>query len=258
MPEMTSGYYETYWTAEGYNPTGSMPTSLRRLFEQHVRTGDRCLDVGCGDGGTSGVWLQAHAANYVGVNISRNAIRLARERGLDAREIEDADRLPFDADAFDLAVCIEVFEHLFAPQAAAAEILRVLSAGGLLIATVPSIAFWRRRVDLLFGRWNAGGDDLGAAKPWRSPHIRFFTSRQLGAMLRDVGFDEVAVRGTTDAPLLAHVPVLNRLSRGEASAFYRFLAERSPSLAAPGLLALARKENGMSISGNASGTANVF
>jgi hypothetical protein len=47
------------------------------------------------------------------------------------------------------------------PTITVAEIHRVLRPGGLLIATVPNIGFWRRRVDR-FGRWNAGGDDLGA------------------------------------------------------------------------------------------------
>jgi SAM-dependent methyltransferase len=237
----TSDYYETYWSAAGYNPRGSTPTSLRRIFEQYVCPTDRCLDVGCGDGGTSGIWLNAHSASYVGVDISRNAIRLARESGLDAREIDGADRLPFDSSDFDVVVCIEVFEHLFAPQAAAEEILRVLRIGGLFIATVPNIAFWRRRVDLAFGRWNAGGDDLGAEKPWRSPHVRFFTARKLHAMLRDAGFVGVVVRGTTDAPFLAHVPLANRLSHGEASDLHRSLAERFPGIASPSLLALATK-----------------
>ncbi len=239
---MSSAYYERYWTEEGYNPRrGSTPPSLRRLFARYVDRGARCLDVGCGDGGTAGVWLQAHGASYLGVDISQNAVELARGRGLDARTIDDAGHLPFEPAEFDVAVCIEVFEHLFTPNAAAAEIHRVLRAGGLLIATVPNMAFWRRRVDLVFGRWNAGGDDLDSTRPWRSPHIRFFTPRHLEAMLREVGFSEVSVRGTTDAPFLAHVPVVNRISRGRPTGMYLSLVERSPGLMSPGLLALARK-----------------
>jgi SAM-dependent methyltransferase len=235
-----SAYYENYWTPEGYNPRrDTTPPSLRRVFARHVDRDARCLDVGCGDGGTAGVWLKGHGAAYVGVDVAQRAVDLARDRGLDARKIEDAGALPFASAEFDVAVCIEVLEHLFAPDSAAAEIRRVLRTGGLLIATVPNMAFWRRRVDLLFGRWNPGGDDLDAARPWRSPHVRFFTRRHLGALLREAGFSKVAVSGITDAPFLAHVPVVNRMSRGTPTRAYLSVVERAPRFVSPGLLALA-------------------
>jgi hypothetical protein len=92
-----------------------------------------------------------------------------------------------------------------------------------------------------------------AAMPWRPPHIRFFTPQKLATMVREAGFAYLTVRGTTDAPLLAPVPVLNRLSRGEASDLYRFLVDQSTSLVAPGLLALARKERGTVTRASANG-----
>ena len=238
---MTSAYYEHYWTPSGYNPRReTTPPSLRRVFARYVERDARCLDVGCGDGGTAGVWLRDNGAAYIGVDVAQHAVDLARERGLDARKIDDAGTLPFETEEFDVAVCIEVLEHLFAPEAAAAEICRVLRPSGLLIATVPNLAFWRRRVDLLFGRWNPAGDDLDAAKPWRSPHVRFFTRRHLEALLRGTGFSNVNVSGVTDAPFFAHFPVVNRMSRGTPTRAYLSLVERAPSLVSPGLLALAR------------------
>jgi SAM-dependent methyltransferase len=109
-------YYDTYWDTEGL--TTRPPPGLPRLFERDVSSDDRCLDVGCGDGGTSGVWLNEYAGSYVGVDIVDWALRMASERGLDVHRISDAAELPFPDDSFDLAVCTEVLEHLFPPSLA--------------------------------------------------------------------------------------------------------------------------------------------
>ena len=53
---------------------------------------------------------------------------------------------------FTVVVCFEVLEHLFAPHLAVAEMHRVLEPGGVLIATVPNVAYWRRRLDFLRAR----------------------------------------------------------------------------------------------------------
>ncbi len=55
---------------ERYRPVGSLPPYLLHLFDAHVTPSARCLDLGCGDGRTAGLWLSGHAAAYVGVDIS--------------------------------------------------------------------------------------------------------------------------------------------------------------------------------------------
>jgi SAM-dependent methyltransferase len=206
-------YYDTYWSAEGFRPTGSLTAPLRRLLENHIEPTAACLDVGCGDGRTSGVWLRDYCERYVGVDISPTAIKQARSIGLDARQINDASELPFEDESFDAAVCIEVLEHLFAPHEAAQEVARVLRPGGLLIATVPNAVYWRRRVDFaVLGRWNPLGDDRSVAEPWRDPHIRFFTRRSLARMLKHSGFDEVAIGGH-GGTFLGDIPLARRACR---------------------------------------------
>jgi SAM-dependent methyltransferase len=206
-------YYETYWSAEGFNPTGRIIPPIQALFERHIGTSADCLDVGCGDGGTSGIWLSSHAGSYRGVDVSGAAIEMARGAGLDAQVISDAAELPFEDGSFDAVVCIEVLEHLFEPLQAAQEIARVLRPGGILIASVPNIAYWRRRADFaLLGRWNPLGDELSVAEPWRDPHIRFFNRGILRRMLLGAGFGRVAVGGY-GGTVLGDVPGLRRLCR---------------------------------------------
>lgn len=76
-------------------------------------------------------WLRDHGHDYIGVDISENAVRDARSIDINAHRIEDAASLPFSDETFDAVVCIEVLEHLFAPQRALKEILRVLSPVGV-------------------------------------------------------------------------------------------------------------------------------
>jgi methionine biosynthesis protein MetW len=237
-----SDYYEQYWSPDGFRPTGHAYAALTVLLERVVTSSSDCLDVGCGDGRTSGVLLASNARRYVGVDVSEQAVALARSLGLRAERITDAARLPFDEQAFDVVVCLEVLEHLFEPHGAAAEMLRVLRPGGSLLVTVPNIAHWRQRLELgLVGRWNPYGDDKAWRQPWRDPHIRFFTRAALGRMLSDCGF-EVDELGGLSGPFLHEIPGLRTLAPGDhPSWLYRRLVTRVPGLFARRLYAIVRK-----------------
>jgi methionine biosynthesis protein MetW len=236
-------YYDRYWTAEGFDPDTRIFPGLAKLLEANVDDTTACLDVGCGDGGTSGTWLAGHSASYIGVDISSSAIEAARARGLDARLITDASELPFEEASFDLVTCTEVLEHLFEPQAAVKEMVRVLRPGGRLLVTVPNAAHWRNRLDLaLLGRWSGRGDDLSGTEPWRDPHIRFFTTRSLRAMLQAAGLRASDAGGTSEIGLLHSIPGLRRLARKQdPGPISRALDSAFPSVAALRLYVVAEK-----------------
>jgi 2-polyprenyl-6-hydroxyphenyl methylase/3-demethylubiquinone-9 3-methyltransferase len=224
-----STYYETYWTAEGFQPTGGTFPELRDFIERTAQPGQRWLDVGCGDGRTSGLALTSAGTDYTGVDVSSTAVEQARALGLHAETITDAAVLPFEDGTFDGAVMIEVLEHLFAPHDAARELLRVLKPGGTLYATMPNAAYWRRRVELLCGRFDPIGDDLSVEQPWRDPHIRFFTPKTLRRMLTMAGFRDVRVGGHSGA-WLADMPKVGHRLNGRHSALYGVAQGKAPSL----------------------------
>jgi ubiquinone/menaquinone biosynthesis C-methylase UbiE len=94
------------------------------------RPDDRYLDVGTGPGTLIGM-LGPAVAFSVGTDITPEM--LARFDPGDARAAAvraDAHRLPFVDGVFTLATCGSVFHHLEEREEAAAEVARVLSAGG--------------------------------------------------------------------------------------------------------------------------------
>lgn len=226
----TKSYYDGYWSEGGFAPQGGVYPELATLFDRYIPNEALCLDVGCGGGGT-GVWLKGHGRAYVGVDVSTTGVARARAQGLDARVIESASRLPFGDGSFDRVVCLEVLEHMFAPHEVAAEIRRVLKFDGIAVFSVPNIAYWRWRFDLLaLGRWNPMGDDLSVAEPWRDPHIRFFTPTTLRAMLTKVGYTILHLSADNGGFLRDFPRFATRPRGGGVSRAYRFAERCFPQL----------------------------
>jgi methionine biosynthesis protein MetW len=221
-----AAYYDRYWSAElerRYEPG----PALWSLILHGVGQATRCLDVGCGSGNSYAAELRRRGVSYVGVDVSSRAVELARESGLNAHVIEDAATLPLADESFDLVLCVEVLEHLFAPHEAAREIGRVLKPGGRLVVSTPNVAYWRLRANLLLGVWNPIGDELSLEQPWRDPHIRFFTPTTLRRMLLMAGFSSVTT-GAHNGRLLDHLT--SRPTSFGRSSVYGFLERRLPSL----------------------------
>lgn len=226
MSAPVADYYEEYWSAEE-TPRYQPGDELTRLLDRNTGPGTTVLDVGCGAANSYAPAVAASAGSYTGVDVSSSAVALARDAGLDARVIEDAASLPFPDASFDLAICIEVLEHLFAPEQAAAEICRVLRTGGKLVASAPNAIYWRLRVNLMLGTWNPLGDALSIEQPWRDPHLRFFSPSIMERMLRHAGFPVVHA-GAHGGRFLDHLTT--RPTAFGQSRLYRAAERRFPSL----------------------------
>lgn len=132
----------------------------------------RVLEVGCGWGELAEWVARETGADVVAVDLSPRMVELARERGVDAR-IGDVQELPFDDDAFDVAIAAWMLYHVPDLDRALAELARVLRPGGRLVAATNSrfhllelrelvgsgpstIKFNRENGDELLGRHFAG------------------------------------------------------------------------------------------------------
>ena len=112
----------------------AMAAAARR---QHGRDGGRVLNIGIGPG-TLERLLQARGWQVASLDPSEAAVAALASSGFDAR-CGYAQRMPFDAASFDVAVASEVLEHIEAGTRAEVltEIGRVLAPGAWFIGSVP-------------------------------------------------------------------------------------------------------------------------
>jgi len=91
------------------------------------------LEVGCGEGELAERILRELDADLVAIDQSERMVELTRARGVDAR-VADVRELPFEDEAFDVAVAAWVLFHVRELDRAVDELARVLRPGGRLVA----------------------------------------------------------------------------------------------------------------------------
>ena len=102
------------------------------------RSGLRLLDAGCGTG--FNLVALASLGRAVGIDLSQDAIRFCRERGVRAARASLL-ALPFAEARFDVVTSFDVVYHDWVSddRAAVAEMARVLRPGGVLLVRVPAL-----------------------------------------------------------------------------------------------------------------------
>lgn len=96
----------------------------------------RCLELGCGNGEFLEVFK---GANYVGIDKSKEAIDVAKERNPEKRFIVgDIRALPFKDGEFDCLIANYIFEHVKELDLVFQSIKRVVDARGRLLVSLPT------------------------------------------------------------------------------------------------------------------------
>jgi SAM-dependent methyltransferase len=141
----------------------------RVLAELPLPAQTRILDAGCGSGRNM-VELARRGA-VTGVELSPTSVCLAREREAGGVIEGSVTEMPFEPDSFDLAVCLDVIEHLEDDLGALRELHRVVAPGGSLLVTVPAY------------QWLWSGHDV------INHHKRRYTRRSLLAVAERAGWE---------------------------------------------------------------------
>jgi SAM-dependent methyltransferase len=148
----------------------------------------RILDAGCGSGRNM-VDLARHGT-VTGVELSETSVCLARAR--ETGEVIEGSVLdmPFEDASFDLAVSLDVIEHLDDDLDALRELRRVVAPGGALLVTVPA-----------YGWLWSGHDEI-------NHHYRRYTRRSLQQVAQLAGWEQA--RTTYFNSLLLPVAIVLR------------------------------------------------
>jgi SAM-dependent methyltransferase len=170
----------------------------RRLVEQlleaaRVGAGTRLLDVATGPGHLAGAAAR-HGAAVTGIDIAQGMLALAAERHPEVSFVRaDAEALPFGDESFDAVVGAFVVNHLPRPEAAVAEVARVLAPGGRAAFTVWEGAPRSRLITLLAEAVEAAGVEATGVLPAGPDAFRFAIESEFAALLSGAGLQDVGV-----------------------------------------------------------------
>jgi SAM-dependent methyltransferase len=115
------------------------PTTLRLLDDAGLRSGDRCLDLGCGGGHVvlDIARIVGSEGHVTGVDFDPQILELARQdargAGLDNVDYHAADARVFDGGPFDLVYARFLLSHLSEPESVLARIRRLVRPGGRVV-----------------------------------------------------------------------------------------------------------------------------
>ncbi|HLW95864.1 MAG TPA: class I SAM-dependent methyltransferase [Solirubrobacteraceae bacterium] len=163
----------------------------RRIIDELISglklgSGAQILDAGCGSG--RNMIDLAELGTVTGVEISDASVERARQR--DVGEVLQCSLtdLPLPSDAFDVAVCLDVIEHVEDEQGALGEMLRVVRPGGSLVITVPAYQWLWSNHDVI------------------NHHFRRYTSRTLSRATKQAGWKTVRLSYFNAALLPVAIP----------------------------------------------------
>ena len=164
-------------TGNTFDKYGSTNPVVRRLMagfhealdELWTRAEPRSiLDVGCGEGVLTQEWAERLGERrVVGIDLDDDKLRAEWARRLRPNleyRCQEATRLDFVDDEFDMAAAIEVLEHVPEPEATVAEMARVAERS--LLVSVPREPLWRG-VNMARGAyWGSLGNTPGHVNHW--------------------------------------------------------------------------------------------
>ncbi len=187
----------SWWDAEGDFKTlhDLNPSRLTYISERSALQGARVLDVGCG-GGILSESLAASGAEVTAIDIVEKSLDIARLHLLESGAEVDyqcitAEQLAqTDAGSFDVVTCLEMLEHVPAPNLVVNACSRLLKPGGhLFLSTI-------NRTPQAFAIAIVGAEHIMRLLPRGTHEYRkFIQPAELSGWLRSAGMTVEDIRG---------------------------------------------------------------
>ncbi len=154
-----------------------------------VEKGWRVLDIGCGSGQLGEHLKSDKHCIVVGIEIDKAKANQAQERLDDVinSDIELIDNLA-NYGRFDAIIFADSLEHLRYPAITLERLSRCLNTDGYFLISLPNIANWRIRLQLLLGKF-----DYQESGILDKTHLHFFTLSTAQKLVEQSGFKIIYV-----------------------------------------------------------------
>lgn len=194
-----------------FDPSGAGKYSVHTMCVELTGKDKKVLEVGCATGYISKN-LKKNGCYVVGIEIDKNAAEVAK-RYCDEVITGDIETLELPSDKFDVILFMDVLEHLKDPESVLKKVMNNLKEDGIVIVSVPNIANWKIRLNLLFGNFNY--TTIGILD---ETHLRFFTYKTIKKLIDKAGLKVVHEDITPSFPFPFPVSIKYKLAK-----FYKTL-----------------------------------
>ncbi|HYE89313.1 MAG TPA: class I SAM-dependent methyltransferase [Vicinamibacterales bacterium] len=145
----------------------------------------RVLDVGCAEGILGGFLRQRGVAEVIGIEQVPEVAERAKANltQVFCGDVSTMD-LPFEPKSFDCIIFADVLEHLVDPLPVLQRYATLLADDGTIVVSIPNVRHCQILNMLAEGHWTY--QDFGIMD---RTHLRFFTLREVQAMVRAAGLE---------------------------------------------------------------------
>ena len=199
------------------------PAESTAMIASMIPSGGRVLDVGCGTGSVSRLIIDARGCTVLGLEPDADRAAAASANGIEIVGAQLTEELIPELGLFDVVLFADVLEHLVDPFGTLRLAQRFLNDGGAVVASLPNVAHWTVRLNLLRGHF-----DYQSVGIMDATHLRWFTLRSLHRLFRQAGYRIVETKASAgmwmqvyQVPLGNGMPrrVLRKVLQGAAQAW---------------------------------------
>lgn len=224
-PEKYLKWYLGFFEDEYYSKRAA---TILRMFPQSKSTSESLwLDVGCGGGFYASLAAQEGVGRIVLVDtqptcVKAAKINMSRYGNLKVHVvIADALRLPFRRDCFDVALCIDLIEHLSSDKRFLYNLHSIMKTRGLLIISTQNSSSLNYLIEGFLQRHILKNR---CWKGWDSTHLRFYDLSSLTEIVGQSHFRIIKVAGTYFVPYKLGSFAVGLLSSNLSQAFSKVFA----------------------------------